>query len=129
MKKNGKLWVLGMLGLGAAAAGTALLYWKDPRRSSGQTFTLFHSLLIRKQDATARQLLADAVTLDGRTLSGDEFMRAYPLPRKASEIDSQPCPGAAGHWWIRMESRAYCFAPHGSAWRLHWVGDQPCGCR
>lgn len=126
--KNGKFWVIGMLALGAAAGLIAVYYWKTPSAAVRQTFTLFHSLLVRKKHDTAALLVSGTAVLDGRVLGREAFVRAYGLPDESGLIEVDACGRTPGHWQVAMLERAYCFLEEGSGWRLHWVGPAPCAC-
>lgn len=125
---SGKIWVLILLALGAAAGLVAVTYWKRPENSVRWSFTQIHTSLVRgKKDAAAR-FLAPRVSLDGKDLAPSEFIAAYSLDRQTDEIDVVPCPAAPTHWTVIMSGQSYCFVLDGRLWKLHAVGTAPCTC-
>lgn len=127
--KNGRLWVLGLLGLGAIPGMVAVTYWKSPQNSVRWSFTQIHTSLVRgKKDAAARFLMP-SVSFNGKTLTAAEFLSAYSLDRQTAEIETRPCPSSPPHWTVIMSGQNYCFAQEGSLWKLHLVGSPPCACR
>lgn len=126
---NGKIWVLGLLALGAAAGTVAVSYWQSPENSVRWSFTQIHTSLVRgKKDAAAR-FLAPRITFDGKDVSAAEFLAVYSLDRQTDEIDTAPCPTTPSHMTVTMAKQAYCFIQEGRLWRLHRVGAAPCSCR
>ena len=126
---SGKIWVLVLLALGAAAGLVAVTYWKRPENSVRWSFTQIHTSLVRgKKDAAAR-FLAPQVTFNGKEMSAAEFLAAYSLDRQTDEIDTVPCPSVPAHWTVVMAKQCYCFVQEGPLWKLHAVGPVPCACR
>jgi hypothetical protein len=127
--KSGKLWVLGLLSLGAAAGLVAVTYWKRPENSVRWSFTQIHTSLVRgKKDAAAR-FLAPRIVLNGKEMSAADFLAAYSLDRQTDDIDTVPCPSVPTHWTVTMANQSYCFVQDGPLWKLHVVGPVPCACR
>jgi hypothetical protein len=129
--KSGRLWVLGLLALGAALALVAVTYWKRPENSVRWSFTNLHTAVVRGKRDQALRLLAPTVTWNGKDYADRDFAAAYALPPKAGEIETFACPARGEHQVVRMNDLAYCFVTDGSRtlWRLHWVGPGPCTCR
>jgi hypothetical protein len=126
---NGKLWVLGLLALGAAAGLVAVTYWKRPENSVRWSFTQIHTSLVRGRKDAAARFLAPRMVLNGKELSDSEFLAAYSLDRQTDEIETFPCPSVPAHWIVVMMKQSYCFYQDGPLWKLHVVGTVPCGCR
>ena len=130
--KSGRLWVLGLLALGAGAAAFAVWTWSRPENAVRWTFTQFHATLLRRNDdparrlKTLRQIAAERVVLDGLPMDREDFLGAYVVPADPTALLSVPCPAAPGHWTVVMGGRAWCFAPEGRGWKLHRVGGAPC---
>jgi hypothetical protein len=124
--KNGRLWVLGLLVLGAGAGLFAVWHWSRPENSVRWSFTQLHTSLMRRHMDTVRQIAADRVILDGVDMSREDFIAAYEVPRNPTALLTAPCPAAPDHWVVLMAGRAWCFAPHGRGWKLHRVGGAPC---
>ena len=128
MKKTGRLAVVAIFAVSGALALIAVLYWKDPENRTRWSFTRFHSLLLRNHPEQAATFVARQVVFDGRTLSRGEFMAAYVLPERASEVQTEPCPSDGGHWTVRMKDRVYCFRLEENLWKLDRLGGAPCDC-
>lgn len=127
--KNGKLWVLGLLALGAVPGAVAVSYWTSPQNSVRWSFTQIHTSLVRgKKDAAARFLMP-RVVFNGKDMAASEFLSAYSLDRQTAEIETLPCPAVPAHWTVIMNQQSYCFIGEKKLWRLHAVGSPPCSCR
>jgi hypothetical protein len=129
--KSGRLWVLGLLAVGAALALGAVLYWKRPSNSVRWSFTNFHAAVLRGKRDQALRLCAPKVSWHGKEHSDRDFAAAYALPAMSGEIEALPCAAQPAHWDVRMNDLVYCFDNDagGTLWRLHRVGTQPCGCK
>lgn len=123
--KSGRLWVLGLLLLGSAAGVFAVWHWSRPENAVRWTFTQFHTSLIGKRLKPARQIAGETVTVDGHPLSREDFLASYVVPLTQT-LAVSPCPGAPGHWAVRMGDRAWCFEKRERAWILHRIGPAPC---
>lgn len=126
MKRNGRWWVLGLLGLGVAAALFAVSHWSKPENAVRWTFTQLHTSLLRKRMDAVRQIVGDRVLLDGLPLGREDFIAAYVVPSDPSPLATAPCSAVPGHWTVTMGARAWCFEPRGRGWWLHRVGPAPC---
>jgi hypothetical protein len=129
MKKNGKYWVIGLLGLGCIPGLVAVTYWKSPPNSVRWSFTQIHTSLVRGKKDAAVRFLAPTVTYNGKDLSAAEFMSAYSLDRQTDEIETTPCASTPAHMTVTMSRQVYCFEQVKSLWRLHLVGAPPCSCK
>lgn len=125
---SGKIWVLILLALGAAAGLVAVTYWKRPENSVRWSFTQIHTSLVRGKNDAAARFLAPRVTLNGKDLTASEFIAAYSLDRQTDEIDVVACPSVPAHWTVIMSRQSYCFVLDGRVWKLHVVGTVPCTC-
>lgn len=127
--RSGKIWVLGLLSLGAAAGTIAVTYWRSPENSVRWSFTQIHTSLVRGKKDSAARFLAPRMTFNGKEVSGAEFLNAYSLDRQTDEIETRPCPTTPSHMTVTMSGQGYCFFQEKSLWKLHWVGPAPCTCR
>lgn len=127
MKSTGRLWVAGLLALGAGLAAFAVWHWSQPENSVRWTFTSFHAALMpnKRRDA-ARSTAADQVILDGVRLGKEDFFATYVPPYPPGDLRIVPCPASPGHWDALMYERAWCFFPLKHGWKLHRVGKAPC---
>jgi hypothetical protein len=126
---NGKMWVLGMLALGACAGLFAATYWKRPENSVRWSFTQIHTSIVRGRKDAAARFLAPRVTWNGRELAAAGFLDAYALPPDPDVIDTLPCPSLPSHWTVTMRNEVYCFVEDGPLWRLHEVTSGRCRCK
>jgi len=126
---SGKMWVLGLLALGASAGFVAVNYWQSPENSVRWSFTQIHTSLVRGKRDAASRFLAPRVVYNGKDLSAADFLSAYSLDRQTDEIDTLPCPSTPSHWTVTMSKQVYCFSLDGRIWKLHLVGTAPCPCR
>jgi hypothetical protein len=130
MKINsGKWWILGLLALGSTAGLIAVTYWQSPQNSVRWSFTQIHTSIVRNKRDNVARFLRPRVTLDGRTMSAEDFQATYALPAQPDVIEAAPCAATPGHWTVAMHGRIYCFIGEGRLWKLHWVGNLPCACR
>jgi hypothetical protein len=127
--KSGKLWVAGVLALGAGAALVAVLYWKSPANRVRWSFTQLHTSLLRNRPQAAAVFVASRVAYEGKEMSPEEFLRTYPLDSQGDRIEASPCARAPEHWDVAFRARAYCFVLERDLWRLHAVAPAPCACR
>ena len=127
--KNGKLWVLGLLALGAAAGFVAVTYWKSPENSVRWSFTQIQTSLVRDKKEAAARFLAPRVRWNGKDLSAAEFLAAYTQPPEPDVIQTLPCPSSPAHWTVSMKGNVFCFVEDKTLWRLHSVGTGACDCR
>jgi len=127
--RSGQKWVIGLLALGACAGLFAVTYWKRPENSVRWSFTQIHTSLVRGKREAAIRFLAPRVTWEGRERSAADFLTAYTLPAKASDIEAAACPSTPGHWTVTMKDLRYCFVQQGNVWQLHWVEAATCSCK
>ena len=93
--RSGQKWVIGLLALGACAGLFAVTYWKRPENSVRWSFTQIHTSLVRGKREAAIRFLAPRVTWEGRERSAADFLTAYTLPAKASDIEAAACPSTS----------------------------------
>lgn len=121
--KSGKLWVVGLLVLGAGAGLFSVVYWRQPENRVRWSFSQLHSALLRKRVDASGKFVADRVNVSGKEMSRDEFLATYVMEPKSDLLVVTPCAKIPGHWDVALRGRIYCFVFEGKLWKLHGIGD------
>jgi hypothetical protein len=127
--RSGKLWVIGLLGLGGSMAGGAVFYWTRPETRVRWAFTQIHTQLVRGRPQVAANFVSAQVDFRGTVVTREQFLVQYKPDLHSGSIEVAACPSVPDHRTVALEDRLYCFVFEEKLWRLHWVGEGKCGCR